>query len=236
MLDKKHQSLDEAGDWMVAEKARPRKRRRVLRVLFMLCAAVSGVAAWGFANMGPILISMAEARARQLAVEVMNEAIAEVMGTSATYTDLMNVTTDAHGRVTMLEANAITMNHIASQAALAAQNKLDRVAGQGVSIPLGSALGIGLFSGAGPEIRVSVVPVGSVSTRFVTSFETAGINQTRHEISLEASVLMKIVIPTGTDSVSVNTYVPIAESIIVGEVPQSYVHVPEDEMLNLIPD
>ena len=88
---------------------------------------------------------------------------------------------------------------------------------------------------SGPQIRVSVVPVGSVTTRFVTSFESAGINQTRHEISLEASVLMRIVVPAGSNSVSVSTYVPIAESIIVGEVPESYVHVPEDELLNLIP-
>lgn len=191
--------------------------------------------AYGFSNMNPILINMAEARARQLAVEAMNEAIAGVMTSSTTYSDLMNVFTDETGRVTMLEANALTMNDIASRAALAAQKRLDAVAGQGVSIPLGSALGIGLFSGSGPQIRVSVVPVGSVTTRFVTSFETAGINQTRHEISLEATVLMRIVIPAKASSVSVSTYVPIAESIIVGDVPESYVHVPEEDLLNLLP-
>lgn len=220
---------------MVAKKNLSHLRKRLVFSLCGLLTAACCLLAWGFANMSPILVSMAEARARQLAVEVMNEAIADVMGTSTTYSDLMNITTDQYGRVSMLEANAITMNDIASRAALAAQSKLDQVAGQGVSIPLGSALGIPLFSGSGPEIRVSVVPVGSVSTRFVTSFESAGINQTRHEISLEASVLMRIVIPAGSNPVSVSTYVPIAESIIVGEVPESYVHVPEDELLNLIP-
>lgn len=221
---------------MVAEKKRMGLRRRLFTGCMFLIILLCGLMAWSFANMSPILVSMAEARARQLAVEVMNEAIAGVMGTSTTYSDLMNVSLDQSGRVTMLEANALAMNDIASRAALAAQKKLDQVAGQGVSIPLGSALGIGLFSGSGPQIRVSVVPVGSVTTRFVTSFETAGINQTRHEISLEATVLMRIVIPAGADSVSVSTYVPIAESIIIGSVPESYVHVPEDELLNLLPD
>ena len=220
---------------MVAKKAHFGRKKRFLLALLVLTFTSACALAYGFSNMSPILVSMAEARARQLAVEAMNEAIAEVMGSSTTYSDLMNVSVDQNGRVTMLEANAITMNDIASRAALAAQKKLDEVADQGVSIPLGSALGIGLFSGSGPEIRVSVVPVGSVTTRFVTSFETAGINQTRHEISLEASVLMRIVIPAGANSVSVSTYVPIAESIIVGDVPQSYVHVPEDELLNLVP-
>ena len=220
---------------MVAENRRPRRKGRLLLGLTLMVLVPACALAYGFSNMSPVLVSMAEARARQLAVEVMNEAIAEVMGTSTTYSDLMNISFDQSGRIAMLEANAIAMNDIASRAALAAQKKLDKVAGQGVSIPLGSALGIGLFSGSGPLIRVSVIPVGSVTTRFVTSFESAGINQTRHEISLEASVLMRIVIPAGADSVSVSTYVPIAESIIVGEVPESYVYVPEDDLLNLVP-
>ncbi len=220
---------------MVAENRRPRRKGRLLLGLTLMVLVPACALAYGFSNMSPVLVSMAEARARQLAVEVMNEAIAEVMGASTTYSDLMNISFDQSGRIAMLEANAIAMNDIASRAALAAQKKLDKVAGQGVSIPLGSALGIGLFSGSGPLIRVSVIPVGSVTTRFVTSFESAGINQTRHEISLEASVLMRIVIPAGADSVSVSTYVPIAESIIVGEVPESYVYVPEDDLLNLVP-
>ncbi len=212
--------------------------KKVRRLSFFLVplAMLTGLFILFTRNLSPILISMAEARARQLAVEAMNRAIAEVMDSSVTYTDLMRVSHDSSGRVSMLEANATLMNEIASAAALTAQSKLDTLADEGVGLPLFAALGIDLFSGAGPIIRVSITPVGAVSTRFVTSFESAGINQTRHEISLEASVMMRIVIPAGADSVSVSTYVPIAESIIVGSVPDSYVSVPDGETaLNLIP-
>ncbi len=212
------------------------KKMRRLCIFAVPLAVLGGLFALFTRNLSPILISMAEARARQLAVEAMNRAIAEVMDSSVTYTDLMRVSLDASGRVSMLEANATLMNEIASAAALTAQSKLDTLADEGVGLPLFAALGIDLFSGAGPIIRVSITPVGAVSTRFVTSFESAGINQTRHEISLEASVVMRIVIPAGADSVSVSTYVPIAESIIVGSVPQSYVSVPDgDTALNLVP-
>ena len=212
--------------------------KKVRRLSFFLIplAVLAGLFILFTRNLSPILISMAEARARQLAVEAMNRAIAEVMDSSVTYTDLMRVSHDSSGRVSMLEANATLMNEMASAAALTAQSKLDTLADEGVGLPLFAALGIDLFSGAGPIIRVSITPVGAVSTRFVTSFESAGINQTRHEISLEASVVMRIVIPAGADSVSVSTYVPIAESIIVGSVPESYVSVPDGETaLNLIP-
>ncbi len=212
------------------------KKWRRLSFFFVPLAVLTGLFMLFTRNLNPILISMAEARARQLAVEAMNRAIAEVMDSSVTYTELMRVSHDSLGRVSMLEANATLMNEIASAAALTAQSKLDTLADEGVGLPLFAALGIDLFSGAGPIIRVSITPVGAVSTRFVTSFESAGINQTRHEISLEASVVMRIVIPAGADSVSVSTYVPIAESIIVGSVPESYVSVPDGETaLNLIP-
>ncbi len=212
------------------------KKMRRLCIFAVPLAVLGGLFALFTRNLSPILISMAEARARQLAVEAMNRAIAEVMDSSVTYTDLMRVSLDASGRVSMLEANATLMNEIASAAALTAQSKLDTLADEGVGLPLFAALGIDLFSGAGPIIRVSITPVGAVSTRFVTSFESAGINQTRHEISLEASVVMRIVIPAGADSVSVSTYVPIAESIIVGSVPHSDVSVPDgDTALNLVP-
>ena len=137
---------------MVAKKKRSALGNRL--VILLMCALISAccLVAWGFYNMTPILVSMAEARARQLAVEAMNQAIAEVMGTSITYADLMRVSTDSQGRVAMIEANSTLMNDISSEAALAAQRNLDTLADQGVQLPLGSALGISLLSGSGPEI------------------------------------------------------------------------------------
>ena len=103
-------------------------------------------------------------------------------------------------------------------------------------MPLGAALGLTLFAGSGPRIPISIVPVGTVQTDFETEFEACGINQTRHEISLEATTTMRIVIPTGTDTIQVTSTIPIAESIIVGTVPESYVNVPDvDSMLNMAP-
>lgn len=209
----------------------------MLYALIAILVLTAGFTAYGLANLNPIVISMAEARARQLAVAAVNQAVAEVMLNSITYSDLIQVATDQSGRVTMIKANSLLMNDLASETALAAQRNLTELEDQGVSLPLGAALGINLLSGSGPRIRVGVVPVGSVTTRFVTAFESAGINQTRHEIALEASTLMRIVIPTGASTVSVTAYVPVAESIIVGDVPNSYVNVPDtDSMLNLIPD
>ena len=221
---------------MVASQAKARRRKRWARALLVILILLAALVAYGVNNLSALMISMAEARARQLAVEAINNAVDEVMQGSGGYSDLVQVITDENGQVAMLKANTLLMNDLASEAALAAQRNLQALEDEGVLLPLGAALGISLLGGSGPHFRVSVVPVGSVTTRFVTAFQSAGINQTRHEISLEASTLMNIVVPTGANSVTVNAYVPVAESIIVGQVPQSYVNVPDtDSMLNLIP-
>ncbi len=213
-----------------------KKGRRILIAFLVVAVMAAGLVSFALANLNPVVISMAEARSRQLAVEAINQAVAEVMKSSVSYSDLIQVSTDSNGRVTMIRANTLLMNELASRTALTVQRNLAALEDEGVSLPLGSAFGVKLLSGSGPRILVGVVPVGSVTTRFVTAFESAGINQTRHEISLEASTQMRIVIPTGASTVSVSSVVPVAEAIIVGEVPSSYVNVPDvDSMLNLIP-
>ncbi|MEA5064646.1 sporulation protein YunB [Bacillota bacterium Meth-B3] len=207
---------------MVARGAR--RGRTVLWVLMVFFILLASFIAWGTHNLTPVMIAMAEARARQLAVEAINNGIFEVMvkGRAVGYSDLIEVVQGENGQVSMLQANTLLMNELASRAALTTQRNLQALEQADISIPLGAALGMPLLGGAGPLVPVKVALVGSVTTKFVTAFETAGINQTRHEISLEASMLVRVVVPTGANSVMVTAYVPVAESILVGQVPQTY--------------
>ena len=137
----------------------------------------------------------------------------------------------------MLRANTMRMNELASQTALLAERELGSAENQVVEIPLGAALGVSFLSGLGPRLEVQILPVGAVHTSFDTEFETAGINQTRHKVYLEAVTRIDLIAPNGAKSISISSQVSVAESIIIGEVPQSYVDVAdEDDMLNLIPD
>ena len=164
---------------------------------------------------------------RNLESVILNEAVRDVMEEAVTYEDMMTVQTDREGRVTMLQANAVRMNELATVTALEAQAKLESAEAQSIAIPLGAALGVPFLSALGPRVRVRMVPVSAVSAAFSTEFESAGINQTRHKIYLSLRTTVRLVIPGGARQVALSSQVLIAESIIVGEVPQSYVQVPE---------
>ena len=211
--------------WKKSGDGRPWKRWFFwIALILLLIAALFGLLE---KNLETVILDMAHARAEAMAVEYINEAVRDVMGDQMTYDEMMTVHTDSTGRVTMLQANAVRMNELATVTALSAQARLESADAQSVSIPLGAALGIPFLSAAGPRIQVRIVPVSAVSAAFSTEFESAGINQTRHKIYLSLHTTVRLVIPSGARTVSLGSQVLIAESIIVGEVPDSYVQVPE---------
>ena len=187
-------------------------------------------------NLSQTMLDMAFARAYSMAVETINRAVKEVTAQGVTYEELIDAQTDAQGRISMLRANTMRMNELAARTALLAEEELNSAENQFVEIPLGAALGVRFLSGFGPRLEVQILPVGAVHTSFDTEFETAGINQTRHKIFLNLRATVSLIVPTGSQLVEVTSTVPIAESIIVGEVPDSFVDVNnEEDMLDLIP-
>ena len=59
---------------------------------------------------------------------------------------------------------------------------------------------------------------------FSNSIVTAGINQTKHQINLNVIVDIDILIPWGTESAQVVTEVLIADTGVVGKVPDTYLN------------
>ncbi len=187
-------------------------------------------------NLTGVVLSLAQAQARAMAVQVLNEAAEEIVLSGVTYSDLMAITADDSGQVRLIQANTPMLNQLSSRASLTAQEKLSSLESRTVKVPLGSALGVSMLAGAGPKISVAILPVGAVIAGFTTEFESAGINQTRHKISLTLTAHVQLVIPSGAKEVEAVIQVAVAESIIVGQVPQTYTDVGDNiGMLDLAP-
>lgn len=199
------------------------RRRQLCRRLVLLVLLLAAVLLLIDRNFKPIVLSLAEARSASLASQVLNAALGQALGDGVDYEELMNVRMDENGQVALLSANTVQMNRLADKAGAAALRMLENMSSERVSVPLGAALGITLLAGSGPGIPVSIVPIGSVSTDFETEFEACGINQTRHKVYLQVSATIRIVIPTGAKTTNVSANMLVAESIIVGGVPDGFV-------------
>ena len=179
-------------------------------------------------NLKPTIIQIAQSRAHIIATEAMNNALYEKVLSNTDYEDLMTIHKDAQQRVTIVQANTIKISRIVSEANLAIKETLKNLQDETFKIPLGQALGSPLLAHYGPNINVKIIPVGTVNVGFVDRFQEAGINQARHILSLNIETTVKIVVPLVTENVVVNNQIPIAETIIIGEVPNTYFGLSKD--------
>lgn len=184
----------------------------------------------------PTITVLAETKALELANRSINKSVADMVDGKINYEDLMNIKLDSKGNISFIQANTIMMNEMASAVALEIQDELKKVKSTSAYIPIGTALGSPILAKYGPQLKVSIEPIGTVSVQFKTNFESSGINQTRHRIYLEAKTQVKVVIPLTTSTKEVKSQIPICETIIVGDVPQSYVNIPEKDLPNILPN
>ena len=186
----------------------------------------------------PTILAMSEAQVRNITVKAMNNAVKKALNSNIKYTDLINIMPDRNGKISLLQANTIRMNALGSETSSIAQEEIRMMGQEGIYIPLGAIFDSKILAGLGPRIKVTIIPVGSITTDFATEFENAGINQTRHKIYMIMEANVRIVIPLGSETAYIRTRVPVTETIIVGDVPDYYINLEDanpDEILNLVP-
>ena len=187
-------------------------------------------------NINPAIISFSQAKIQAIAINSLSDAVKKTLGSNIKYTDFVNVLTDKNGNVAMLQANTMKMNDLAAQVSDMAQETIRSKGDEGIDIPLGTITGSKLLAGMGPKIRIRIISFPAVSTDFDSELVSSGINQTRHKIYLTLRARIRIAIPLNTADIDVESRVPVTETIIVGDVPQTYVNVDDtDQMLNLVP-
>jgi len=204
------------------------RRRRPFRSLFIwtIIFLFGAGIFWIDRALRSTILKIAEVEVVQLATEAIYGSVQqEVWDRDLQYQDFVQVHKDSRGRVVFMQANTVKITRMAAEITLAAQRSLQQLKNQALFLPLGILTGTQLLANKGPRIKVTVVPMGTVRVNVRDQFEPAGINQTRHRIWLDFDTQVRIVIPMMSTQTKIATQVPLAESIIVGEVPETFVNI-----------
>ncbi len=173
-------------------------------------------------NIVPTVMGSAVAEVRAMCTETINSAVTAVVGGGVEYDDLFSVVRDDAGNIEMVQANSPEINMVAREIAGLAQANLDALDLKEISIPIGTFTGLALLTGLGPDVTISVMPIGSALCDFVSYFIAAGINQTLHKIYIDVHAEINIITPLEEPTITVKAEVLVAENLIVGEVPEFY--------------
>ena len=167
---------------------------------------------------------MALSNASDAITAAINDKINEKMSEGQyDYNYFVTLQKDEDGNITAISANMARINTLSSeilQEVIAATNN----GMEDIDIPLGNLLGSNLLLGRGPYIPVKIIMLTSSYADFRNEIEAAGINQVKHQIILEVRVQIDVMLPWEVKSTEVVSEVLIAETVLVGKVPDTYLN------------
>ena len=200
-------------------------RQRLAIWSTVIVVTLTTVACIAIIHMEPILVSMATARVSNTVNRIVVEAVSDaIQSGEIDYSVLVAFEKDTEGRVTALKSNMAAFNRLQSRIADDILLRLSEVSTTTLAIPIGTLTGSSLLAGRGPTVKVKMQSVGSTTASFRNTFSSAGINQTRHQILLDVQVNMSILLPGFRTSTKVNNEISVAETVIVGSVPENYTY------------
>lgn len=208
-----------------AEKKKRHKKffKRILCAVILLIIIAIGIALWVYwRSMTPTILDIASVKVQSEATRAINEAVLAVFSGDVNYADMVVVEKNKDNDIVMLSANSSIVNNLARNTSLLTQTKINKLFEEAISIPIGSLSGVPLLNEVGPNVSISVSPIGSVLCTFVSEFVTAGINQTLHRIFLNVESKVDLIVPTMHREIEINTPVLVCETVIVGQVPQTF--------------
>lgn len=216
----------------MAEKRWPRRpvfrpgagisaRRAVLLLLGIVLIAGTVSVALALRSM---VAEYAASAARDLVVSKVNAIVKDVMADPEFNSrPLVSMERDASGTITAISANVAAVNTLAAEVLARAVEATEREE-LTVNIPITNLFGSAVLMNRGPAIGVDVLMLSSSTAGFRSEIASAGINQTRHQLFLDLDVQLSFLLPWRNMDTSVQTEILISETVIVGQVPESYMN------------
>ncbi len=189
-----------------------------LIVLFVIC----------FISVKPFVFTYAKSAAETIILNAANEAVLNILAeNNITYSDISNVSRDGSGIITGIEIDIEKINFLKS----ALSNEIARIVKSrnkyDLDIPIGTLFGNEYTTGYGPKIKFKMQLTETAILDFESRFESAGINNVLHQIIIKIDVRASVLMMGCTDGFSVSTTALAAQTVIAGEVPDSFTNVIE---------
>lgn len=169
----------------------------------------------------PRVMVTCDATMRAKVTKIMNNTILEEYAKNFVYDDIIDMEKDSEGNITMMKADTLKLNEIATKTALKAQSEIEKVEKLDIKVPIGHITKNNILANYGPNVTVKVQPIGSITTKYISEFNSAGINQTQHTIYVQTTTNVRLILPFKSSELEVVNQIPIVETIIVGKVPNT---------------
>ena len=201
-----------------------RKRRRHWKLILFLILTL-GI--WTFAGLRsrlwPVVRSLARTQVTNTASDLINDAILrQILEGQIQYDRIVYFEKDLNGRITALKTNMAEVNRLKTETLNLINDEIMAQDSEHLGVALGSLILPEFFSGKGPSIPVRIIAIRNSDANFQSEFTEAGINQTLQKLRMDVLVDVTILVLGQTETFTVSSQMVVAETIIVGDVPATY--------------
>ena len=169
-----------------------------------------------------VIRELAETQVKNTTSDLTNDAIAkQIAAGNIAYDRIVYFEKDLDGRITAMKTNMTEINRLKTDILNLINDEILALDTSDIGIPLGSLFLPEFFSGKGPAIPVHILSIRNSDANFASHFSEAGINQTLHQLIMEVNVDVSVLVLGQTSSFTVNSEVVVAETVIIGDVPQT---------------
>ena len=199
--------------------------RRLLLKLLLLSLLALGAFLLFRSHYRPVLRELARTMVKNATSDLTNDAIArQIAEGNIQYDRIVYFEKDLNGKITALKTNIMEVNHLKTDVLKIINEDILELDTADIGIPLGSLFFPELFAGKGPSIPVHILSIRNSDASFSSEFQQAGINQTLHRLNMDVTVDVSILVLGQTESFTVDSQVVVSETVIVGDVPDTFLH------------
>lgn len=197
-----------------------RRMVRVLLVLIVICIILFFVFRSKYTD---AVQDLAQTQVMNSTSDLINDSIdRQIELGNIQYNRIVFFEKDLNGRITALKTNMSEVNRLKTDILNRINDEILAMDTSMLGVPLGSLFFSEFFSGRGPSIPVEILSIRNSDASFSSDFSAAGINQTLHQLNLQISVDVAVLVLGKTKSFTVTSQVVVAETVIVGQVPNTY--------------
>ena len=188
-------------------------------ILILLIGAFVGLRT----RLWPVVRSLARTQVTNTASDLINDAILQqIMEGQIQYDRIVYFEKDLNGRITALKTNMAEVNRLKTETLNLINDEILAEDTEHLGVALGSLILPEFFSGRGPSIPVRIIAIRNSDANFQSEFTEAGINQTLQKLRMDVIVDVTILVLGQTETFTVSSQMVVAETIIVGDVPATY--------------
>ena len=171
----------------------------------------------------PVFRSLAQTHVKNTASDLINDAIAEqIEAGNIHYDRIVYFEKDLNGRITALKTNIGEINRLKTDVLNIINDEILSTDESSLGVALGSMFLPEFLSGKGPKLPVRILVIRNSEADFYSEFSEAGINQTLHKLNMEVFLDVTVLVLGSTMDFTISSHMVVAETVIVGDVPQTY--------------